>query len=98
MTVASISAPIPIDESSFLLRNFRLPYNPDAVISGMPERNEKWRDVSGDIPATIPVIVVMPERDVPGISARHCPIPTATDCSGVMSFNLLVLKSLFRES
>ncbi len=42
--------------------------------------NEKFALSLGARPVKVPVIVVIPLRDVPGISARTCARPIIKDC------------------
>lgn len=68
----------PTVELSTAVKFLVSPYKPDPARSGIPEKKEKVSAVAGDIPVIMPAIVVIPERDVPGISASIWAAPTIT--------------------
>jgi hypothetical protein len=45
-------------------------------IAGIESRNENLKTSSLQIPAAVPAIIVMPERETPGITAIPCAMPT----------------------
>ena len=53
--------------------------NPLAAIAGIDNRNEKRAAVSRVSPTNNPAMMVEPERLDPGINARHCAKPTASE-------------------
>ncbi len=60
-------------------------------IAGIPKRKENRAAVSLVIPKNKPAVIVVPERDEPGINAKHCENPTIIE-----SFNVIDSSVLFR--
>ena len=50
--------------------------NPEANTAGIASRNPNRADSGRSRPRTRPALMVAPDRDTPGISARHCATPT----------------------
>ena len=75
--VSSASAPRPLKR-------------PAAAIAGMPSRNEKRAASSRRKPMKRAAVIVMPERDVPGMSATACARPmTSAEGSRMSSIALM---------
>ena len=51
---------------------------PEASTAGMASRKPKRAASSRFMPRNRPALIVAPERDTPGTSARHCARPTMT--------------------
>ena len=56
---------------------------------GTARKNENSVAVSRASPKTMPPMIVAPERDVPGISAKHCAIPTMSASFHVIASTLV---------
>src|SRR3712207_1537145 len=48
---------------------------PAATSAGMPRKNDSRVAVTRSMPSARPALMVAPERDTPGISAKHCRPP-----------------------
>ena len=53
-------------------------YSPDSTTAGTESRNENRAAASRVSPRNSPAVIVVPDRDAPGISASACAVPTTT--------------------
>ena len=56
----------------------RASYSPDSTTAGIDSRNENRAAASRVSPRNSPAVIVVPDRDAPGISASACAVPTTT--------------------
>ncbi|MNJ82301.1 hypothetical protein D3C77_816120 [compost metagenome] len=59
-------------------------YTAAPSIVGMARKNENSVAVLRWMPAIMPPMMVAPEREVPGIIAKHCATPTPSACFQVI--------------
>ena len=68
----------PVDRSSS-------DFAPAAPIAGTLSRNDQRAAVARSMPENKPALIVIPEREVPGIKARICASPITIACHHLMS-------------
>ena len=66
------------------MKSFSL-YNVAPATIGVDNKNEYFATDSLFIPNALPVVIVIPERDTPGINANACDKPIRKVCLNVIS-------------
>src|SRR5205809_277335 len=66
-------------------------------MTGIARKKENSVATARDSPKSMPPMIVAPERDVPGISEKHCAIPTLSASFHVMSYTLITRGAPLRE-
>ncbi len=69
---------------TLITKSFNL-YSVAPATIGVDKRNEYFATDSLFIPSILPVVIVIPERDTPGINANACESPIKNVCLNVIS-------------
>src|SRR5919197_6131954 len=77
MNAKTTATPVSPTPGEWPLPGLIASYAPDSTTAGMESRNENRAAASRVRPRNSPAVIVVPERDAPGISARACAVPTA---------------------